>query len=913
MGKKIIINGIQSKSNAIQSKDETNVRSVEFETSNVSVEAELLERETAVFQREQAIAAKEASIEKQKAELRSKLAAYTEAVAKLEAEKNDFNTSKILLETREKLVDSQVKKQNDYEAKLVEREANVRERENKIRTAESAEKATLLKLKTDGKIALEKEISDEREKAYEELGRQLDEKTKKFDEYLEKRDKERFDTLNSQIKDIETKAQKEARAITSAAEKEAKEIISAAEKEANAKLVDAEKTAEHIIGEKTKEIIEQNSKLEKLIENNSNEEATWQTRKEELERREIELTAAQRKNEREQRRLSNKKTELENYDQELKDRASELAADKIANLEAEIGAKDEALQSLRQKVTQMEKQLQEVESFKASVGQDPLIIQNKITYLNTTIDNLKKELAMRAPAGVELEREGLNNECQNLRDKVKALEKEKKVLIQKNEQLQSYEIANIGLDSLNKQLRTQIGELQSQADKYIEIINRYNTKEARLSDREERIKQIRTGYLGDLVGADKELEDSEIEWLDTIGKRCDDYEIHFPQRILYAFHTALKISDWSSITVLAGVSGTGKSELPKLYSAFGGLNFINIPVQPSWDSQESMLGFFNSIDNRFEPEPLLRYLVQCTEDDNYKKYMSIVLLDEMNLAHVEHYFADFLSKLETRRGMKEVPAVEVKLGAGVEPYELKLERTILWTGTMNQDETTKSLSDKVLDRGLVINFPRPRILVSRPGMKDLDKAVKDTQRPMVTREKWKEWVIKKVELEGEQMEEMESYKRLVEELNDALEKVGRSLGHRVWQSIEHYIVNYPTVAEELRTLSKGEMSGKLREAMKVAFEDQIVQKIMPKLRGVETRGKSKSNLEIIEKLLEDKGFERLKDDFEIACEQGYGQFIWSSAKYIEADEAEKETKKSKDNSEDIETEQLNQEETASEK
>lgn len=66
--------------------------------------------------------------------------------------------------------------------------------------------------------------------------------------------------------------------------------------------------------------------------------------------------------------------------------------------------------------------------------------------------------------------------------------------------------------------------------------------------------------------------------------------LHFSNRILCAFHTALKIVEWSPLTVLAGVSGTGKSELPKLYSRFGGINFINVPVQPNWDSQESMLG-----------------------------------------------------------------------------------------------------------------------------------------------------------------------------------------------------------------------------------------------------------------------------------------------------------------------------------
>ena len=61
---------------------------------------------------------------------------------------------------------------------------------------------------------------------------------------------------------------------------------------------------------------------------------------------------------------------------------------------------------------------------------------------------------------------------------------------------------------------------------------------------------------------------------------------------------------------------------------------------------------------------------------------------------------------------------------------------------------------------------------------------------------------------------------------------------------------------------------------------------MPKLRGIETRGKGGERLKKIEDILEMNCFEKLKDDFEIACEQGYGQFMWSSAKYIEADEQE---------------------------
>ena len=455
------------------------------------------------------------------------------------------------------------------------------------------------------------------------------------------------------------------------------------------------------------------------------------------------------------------------------------------------------------------------------------------------------------------------------------------------------------VEALNSELKSQVEELTGQVARYEDRIKRLSIAETRTADRDARIAEIRSGYTEGFEVTSALYDGEEVNWLDNIGQQCDRYGISFPQRILYAFHTALKISDWSTIAVLAGVSGTGKSELPKLYAAFGGMNFISVPVQPSWDSQESMLGFFNSIDNRFEPEPLLKYLAQCTEDNHYNPYMSIVLLDEMNLAHVEHYFAEFLSKLETRRGTaKNVPSVEVKLGAGVDPYELQLRRTVLWTGTMNQDETTKSLSDKVLDRGLVIYFPRPHTLISRTTLKNLAVMIKDRQ--MLTESKWTGWIIRNlitgIGANSPLLSELDEYRKIVENINDILEKVGRALGHRVWQSIMNYILNYPTVSEILRRCGQRdekkhtwnfdsvEVTEELKSNMRTAFEDQIVQKIMPKLRGIETRGKGRDHLQEIEDLLESKGFEKLKDDFEIACTQGYGQFIWSSAKYIETDD-----------------------------
>ena len=383
----------------------------------------------------------------------------------------------------------------------------------------------------------------------------------------------------------------------------------------------------------------------------------------------------------------------------------------------------------------------------------------------------------------------------------------------------------------------------------------------------------------------------EIDWLTNIKRGCDEYGIKFNERILKAFHTAIKTAEWSPLTILAGVSGTGKSELPRLYSQFGGIVFEPVAVQPNWDSQESMLGFFNSIDNRFDAQPLLRFLAQSQKEwtvdyPGLSEAVCMVLLDEMNLAHPELYFAQFLSKLELRRGKArfDVPALEIKTGAGIPPYKLPLGRNVLWTGTMNQDETTKSLSDKVLDRSVVINFPRPIKLSRRPKLMPLNSG---NRRSLLNKNDWFSWMEKKISFERDLIF---PYKAFVEDINKALGVAGRAVGHRVWQSIEYYIANYPDV----RAAAKNGDASDLARSMHIAFEDQLVQKIMPKLRGIDTRGKSKSDcLDVIQGLLL-RGVNgirfNLDDDFTAACELGYGQFMWQSANYLNStDELEEQS------------------------
>lgn len=613
----------------------------------------------------------------------------------------------------------------------------------------------------------------------------------------------------------------------------------------------------------------------------------------ELEEREAQVNDDKSNNIREKRRLDREKQRIsgasDNLEQEIQDRFS----DRIDSYERKLSSKDEELERLRSELAGLMATSESIQSLRAAYGMDPEKVKTRIADLEARNKDLLDEAA-NSTTRIEYDR--VSSEKRALETKFAQAQEEIRRISVTDGEVQTLRSEIRRLETNNENLRVEAEEARNIQKSLQNELLRLSTPAERELDREARIESIKRQIMPaeELEWETYPVNMDEIEWLESVKRQCDKYGIRFQRRILYAFHTALKINDWSIITVLAGVSGTGKSELPKLYSFFGGLNFISVAVQPNWDSQESMLGFFNSIDNQFQPEDLLSFLVQCSDKDSgFKNYTSVVLLDEMNLAYVEHYFAEFLSKLEERRGKtkKDLPKVKVNLGVGVAPYELPLVRNVLWTGTMNQDETTKSLSDKVIDRSMVINFPRPKHLAERTKMEKLKK----TEKKLLY-ETWRNWIT--VDLESDFSEEQRAifkdYKKIIETINDHLEEVGRALGHRVWQSIEYYIANYPTVIKALKN-SQGEVTEELKAEMKTAFEDQLVQKVMPKLRGIETRGKGRQSLQNIEDLLADEGFDNLKDDFEIACEQGYGQFVWSSAKYLGDDE---ENVSAEDNSED---------------
>lgn len=622
----------------------------------------------------------------------------------------------------------------------------------------------------------------------------------------------------------------------------------------------------------------------------------------ELERKKEELSKLQKQIEEEKIKIESEKQKLQvaqtriiQKEETIDEIVDIKQRDKLKALQDELDESKNANKELLIKIGEKNKLISEFEQMQAEFGDRPFEVMNKcIKDLTKENSDLKEQLSNELSKSEIVRLKAYEDETKSTLDKYKEINIKNLRLEQELAEQGEKETKIVYLNRKVKNLETDKRELEADNSSLRERIKRLLTDDGRMAERDERIRSIEK-CLDNVKGADSQDEAiDEKKWLDNIGSLCFRYGFHFPNRILYAFHTALKIADWSTITVLAGVSGTGKSELPHLYARFGGLNFISVPVQPNWDSQESMLGFFNSIDNKFDAQPLLRFLAQCSnsKDLGMLNSLNIVLLDEMNLAHVEHYFAEFLSKLEMRRDYNDsdVPKININIGAGMEPYELKLTRNILWTGTMNQDETTKSLSDKVLDRGLIIHFPRPKELVSRTKGNLADFLKQHEQEvKMLNYNVWRDQWVKTPDFQGKQRDVINGYKTIIQKINEHLSKAGRSLGHRVWQSIEYYVANYPTVIEEQRRLGDQEKnslnlidtSKALEDAMCTAFEDQLVQKVMPKLRGIETTGPvSVECLDPIQRLLEAEGF-RLGNDFRNARQYGYGQFIWNSADFID--------------------------------
>lgn len=297
--------------------------------------------------------------------------------------------------------------------------------------------------------------------------------------------------------------------------------------------------------------------------------------------------------------------------------------------------------------------------------------------------------------------------------------------------------------------------------------------------------------------------------------------LYYSKRQIYAFHTSLKVQNISPLSVLAGVSGTGKTQLAISYGTF--FNFFTqiVSVQPRWDSNDDLLGFYNFLEKLYSPTELVKVLYHFDPENKgtnpTPRGMLLVVLDEMNLARVEYYFSEFLSKLELRKNRKQGEK-DILISNSQGKLGFNIGSNVLFVGTMNDDESTFALSDKVLDRSNVLQFTSPSSFDIQ------NKRNQQPQQPIyVSAKQFNSWIDQKNNTSNPDLEEI---KRLVTEINNSLKAVGKGFGHRVEQSILAYVRQYPG-----------------KDNYKIALADQIEMKIIPKLMSLEKSDNADSCLE----------------------------------------------------------------------
>ncbi|MGN0819166.1 MAG: AAA family ATPase [Christensenellaceae bacterium] len=217
-----------------------------------------------------------------------------------------------------------------------------------------------------------------------------------------------------------------------------------------------------------------------------------------------------------------------------------------------------------------------------------------------------------------------------------------------------------------------------------------------------------------LTKTDKEYESKPATEFDngiTLEKLCEKFRAFSASRLgLYydikdirRFIAGLATS---KILVMQGMSGTGKTSLAYAFGEFLGNRSTIVPIQPMWKERTDLIGYYNEFTKKFNETALLQKLYEANLSDE----MYITVLDEMNIARVEYYFAEFLSLLE-------IPDPDGRYLDVVsdkwenDPKQLKDGRVRLpdnmwFIGTINNDDSTFAISDKVYDRAMVMNLDK---------------------------------------------------------------------------------------------------------------------------------------------------------------------------------------------------------------
>lgn len=311
------------------------------------------------------------------------------------------------------------------------------------------------------------------------------------------------------------------------------------------------------------------------------------------------------------------------------------------------------------------------------------------------------------------------------------------------------------------------------------------------------------------------------DMINHVFKYIQQKGFNFKKEEIANFYLSLKTKPF---VILTGISGTGKTQLPRLFAEAVGMSkdqVIQVPVRPDWTDSSDLIGY-TSLNEKFISKPLTDAILEANKEENRLK-PHFFILDEMNLARVEHYFADFLSVIETRSINDNDQIVtdplisksQIKDANNAAEFEgMYWPENLYLIGTVNMDETTHPFSRKVLDRANSIEMNTVELDWVEPGSNNISKL--DDFHNSILKSKF----IGSIDLDNSDKKSVSGDLELLKEVNDILKIADLHFAYRVRDEIIFYLL----YAKNEKLLKDS-----------VAIDFQLMQKVLPRIHGSSIR------------------------------------------------------------------------------
>lgn len=350
----------------------------------------------------------------------------------------------------------------------------------------------------------------------------------------------------------------------------------------------------------------------------------------------------------------------------------------------------------------------------------------------------------------------------------------------------------------------------------------HNNNESALSSNLNEAPTENTGY--ETMSTFNIITSTQVSFLKQFQELTIKKGLSYKFEDLVNFHISIKTNP---LTIVAGMTGTGKTQIAKCYADLLGLSVDNgkllfLPISPSYTEPQDVLGYLNTNTGLYTTADtgLVDILLRACNDSN-SIYM--VIFDEMNLSQIEHWFAPFLSLLELSekdRILSLYGEGQICHNSSKYPSYITIPDNIIFVGTVNLDETTKDFSDRVLDRANIISLVKNKFF----DLYKTDTTIANTgnleQNDIIDFYEFSSWIKKSKGIKGLTEEEVLFLDKLDEFLTS--EDSQKGISFRLIEKISSYIENIPE-----------NIDGKLLVSRRDAFDLILLQRLLTRLRGSE--------------------------------------------------------------------------------